>query len=239
MPFNILALPPELISNITDQVDDAETRRSLSRTCSELRAFAEGKLYENVFRTRTGLIPRLLVAIVSRPERAKAIRSIETRCRSGEELDTLAAVIQRSHKVTDLTLESPFCNNCYRKGFESSWQAVLPQLLRDAGNSSKLTTLTIHWSGRGQRYYSITSGIAGIFSHPTLKNLALSCATLDGCGLEGLRETPKRSTALTCLTFIECDIQLPALEIILSLPKKLTHLHLGRWLSDWSYRRAC
>lgn len=231
MVFPILNLTAELVSHIVDQIDDAEAFRSLSQTCSQFQALAEPKLYETVFRTRTGLVPRLLNAINSKPYRAKSIRSIETRCRSGDltELNDLATIIGKSSNLENLILESPYCNSCYGQA-EPLWQDVLPRLLHDLGHFSKLTTLTIHWSERDERYWLVTPGMRGIFSHLTLKHLTMSCAALHGAELKRLKETPAKSTSLTSLTLIECEITLSALETILSLPKALSHLSLGQFV---------
>lgn len=68
--------------------------------------------------------------------------------------------------------------------------------------------------------------ISSILILPSLERLTVSCAGI----IKTLPDltTYYGKTALTDLTFIECEVPIDALGIILSLPKALTSLHLGQ-----------
>lgn len=67
-----------------------------------------------------------------------------------------------------------------------------------------------------------------MFKHPTLRNIALSCLNFDG-QLQ-VSESEKKTTPLQSLTLIECNVGVPFLDNVLSLPKALKELSIGERL---------
>jgi hypothetical protein len=222
---------------IIDQIEDHDTLRSLARTSSQLQRLTEPLLYESIF-LRTGKqAARLLEGTTSRPERALSIHSLEARCTTKwarlQRLYALASIIKKSRSLEHLTVESPYCNDRYSQDDEE-WDDVLLKIMEPMTlgkdfidhNLAHLTRLTIHWSGKQKRYWPISSALAMIFAHPTLQSLTISCAHMRGLYIQCLNGS--QLTPLRSLEFIECNIDLTSLETILSLPKALESLSLGK-----------
>jgi hypothetical protein len=71
-----------------------------------------------------------------------------------------------------------------------------------------------------------------MFKHPTLRRITLSCLNFDariGAQLDISKEE-RKSTALQSLTLIECNVGVPFLDAVLSLPKALKELSIGERL---------
>lgn len=70
-----------------------------------------------------------------------------------------------------------------------------------------------------------------MFRHPTLRKITLSCLNFDAkIGHNDLTENERKSTPLQSLTLIECNVNVPFLDVILSLPKALNELSIGERL---------
>ena len=70
-----------------------------------------------------------------------------------------------------------------------------------------------------------------MFRHPTLQKITLSCLNLeDGSRLDDMSTDDRRSTPLQSLTLIECNVYVPFLAVVLSLPKALKELSIGERL---------
>ena len=67
-----------------------------------------------------------------------------------------------------------------------------------------------------------------MFKHPTLRHITLSCLNFDG-DLQ-ISESEKKTTSLQSLTLIECNVSVPFLDNVLSLPKALKELSIGERL---------
>jgi hypothetical protein len=67
-----------------------------------------------------------------------------------------------------------------------------------------------------------------MFKHPALRKITLSCLDFDG-ELQ-ISESDKKTTPLQSLTLIECNVGVPFLDDVLSLPKALKELSIGERL---------
>lgn len=75
---------------------------------------------------------------------------------------------------------------------------------------------------------------AAIFFHPTLRNLTISCTNFDAqIELADIPPGKLNSTPLQSLTFIECNVYMSLLDVVLSLPKALKELSVGERLHAW------
>jgi hypothetical protein len=67
-----------------------------------------------------------------------------------------------------------------------------------------------------------------IFLHPTLRRISISCCNFNSSiSIASIHPKILRSTALQSLTLIECNVWVPFLALILSLPKALKELSIG------------
>lgn len=75
-----------------------------------------------------------------------------------------------------------------------------------------------------------------MFLHPTLRKITLSCSHLEIDDLKSwdITDQQRKSTPLQSLTFIECNVNVPFLSVILSLPKALKELSIGERLYAFS-----
>ena len=113
MPLQLLELADELLLAIAEQIDDQESLRNAARTCSRLQALAEPFIYQHVFYTSRAQLISLSQSIEARPERAKAIRSIDSRVRYSTtdfDLTELVNLMRETVNLQAFTYESPFCN---------------------------------------------------------------------------------------------------------------------------------
>ena len=85
--------------------------------------------------------------------------------------------------------------------------------------------MTLHLSG-SERYWTIDEELSAIFLHPTLRGLTISCAELHQDALRWLRGTVR--TPLRKLELIECNLTVEALDILLSIPRALEELTIGK-----------
>ena len=76
-----------------------------------------------------------------------------------------------------------------------------------------------------RRYWEIGKEFSTMLAHPSIQNLTLSCADIHGSLIRQIKNLPL--TPLKRLTLIECNIDLAALDAILSRPRALEHLYLG------------
>jgi hypothetical protein len=75
-----------------------------------------------------------------------------------------------------------------------------------------------------------------MFKHPSLRNITLSCVNFDervGGQLDIALEE-RKSTPLQSLTLIECNVGVPFLDAVLSLPKALKELSIGERLHTFN-----
>lgn len=130
MRFPLLDLANELIVVILEHVDDPKELRAVALTCRHLQNLAEPLLYRSIFHTTGRQIVRLKEAITARKQRSHAIQIIESRCKLRQigNLQELASIIANSKNLTDLTIESPFCNYAYGSK-KTEWQRTMFDLL--------------------------------------------------------------------------------------------------------------
>lgn len=70
-----------------------------------------------------------------------------------------------------------------------------------------------------------------MFRHPTLRNITLSCLNFDGnIELDNVSPGDRISTPLQSLTLVECNVNVPFLALVLSLPKALKELSIAERL---------
>lgn len=128
-------LAPELLNTIFEHVEDEKTLQFIACSCSGPRAYAESRLYANFFHRTAGRWRQFLDALEVRPERAKAMRSIDSWCKFNRADGfgfRLSDVIIKSTKLEHLVLESPYCNHCYKRARnrDEEWRHVLPRNFR-------------------------------------------------------------------------------------------------------------
>lgn len=88
--------------------------------------------------------------------------------------------------------------------------------------------MTLHLTGLRdrERYLDITTDLSPLFAHPSVQDLTMSCVNIYEAYTERILAMPR--TPLKRLTLIECNIGLEALDNLLSLPRALEHLYLGK-----------
>ena len=88
----------------------------------------------------------------------------------------------------------------------------------------------LHLNGVGFEFWTLDRRSAVIFSHPTLLDLTLSSVNvLDDA--RALLADHRFTTPLKSLKLDECNVTVCGLQAILSTPKALEHLYIGKMTS--------
>ncbi|CAK1364880.1 unnamed protein product [Cercospora beticola] len=242
MALTLDSLPDELAGLIIDFLsNDSDALFNVAVTASRYQALAESVLWRRLFIQTGQGCKRILQALKTRRERATAIHEIELRATPREEigLQKFHKILSLTHNLRDLIIESPTCNH-RQWSKDGNWpiikQDIEALLLRSGSNVPStvgaaqpplqlLKRLTIHSNGEKTRYWSSMAIFPGLFLHPCLEELTISCVNFD-LGYENFPACQK-VTPLKRLTLIECNVHSRALLAILSLPRALEHLYLG------------
>jgi hypothetical protein len=113
MTFSLLSLVDELLLGVIEQIDFHKDLINFCLSCSHLQSLTEPFLYQNIL-IRTGReATRLKYAIIKRPIRARAIRSLQIRYLQdyASGIESLNPVLRLMSGLRNLTLESPCCND--------------------------------------------------------------------------------------------------------------------------------
>ena len=131
MTLSVLSLPNELIGNVFEYLRDAENLLSLITVCSRFNSIAESILYRSIFHRSGEAAVKLREAVEAKPQRAKHITIIDSRCKwqKRDGLLSLASVITNATNLRELAIESPYCNNAYGRETEL-WRSTMAELLK-------------------------------------------------------------------------------------------------------------
>ena len=88
----------------------------------------------------------------------------------------------------------------------------------------------LHLNGVGFEFWTLDRGSAVLFSHPTLLDLTLSSVNILDDARELLADH-RFTTPLKSLKLDECNVTVCGLQAILSTPKALDHLYIGKMAS--------
>ncbi|KAF1848998.1 uncharacterized protein K460DRAFT_404251 [Cucurbitaria berberidis CBS 394.84] len=239
----LLSLVDELLLNIIDQIDSHKTLCNLAATCIRFQGLVEPYVWRNLLVLRGAHARSIAVALDSREERVDYIKELSIRYKD----DYKDGIAELNHfmglmgKLRHLTLESPCPNNSeWRSGvYFDGWSTIdYTNLLTSAVYPRQglplalpcLQSLTLHSHGAGDRKFSLGRAVA-MFRHPTLRKITLSCLNFDGnMSLDDIPEDDRKSTPLQSLTLVECNVHVPFLAVVLSLPKALKELSIGERL---------
>lgn len=236
-------LPEEIGRLIVEHLQrDTGTLRSLCLVSSQFRTVTEPVLYREIF-FRTGQeCTNLLRNISARDERALSIRNLDARCEYGKEegLNCFPEVLRKASNLRELTVESPCANDSqYYKADDSNslmecmFQPLIEGLsIKDVASAihrplRTLKKLTLHWNGQGCRHWMLDGSFGAIFMHPGLTDLTISCVTIPDHALDNIEWEVR--TPLQYLNLTECNIGHSGLHSILSKPRALESLYLGRF----------
>ncbi|KAF2006018.1 hypothetical protein P154DRAFT_615936 [Amniculicola lignicola CBS 123094] len=236
--FDLYSFADELLLCIIEQINCRDTLCSLSATCSRLQGLTEPYIWGNLFVMRGDHARRIVQACSSEPHRLSLIQELSIRYKHTVEsgIEVLDTIMYQLEKLRHLQIESPCPNNDpwrnnrvefnsytridYTSLFEASVGTISPVPF------GQLQSITLH--GHNQDKPFVFGRNAIMFTHPTLRNITLSCCDFEAeVSLEDIPKDKLNSTPLKSLTFIECNIYLKLLDIILCLPKALEELSLG------------
>ncbi|KXJ94801.1 hypothetical protein Micbo1qcDRAFT_232210 [Microdochium bolleyi] len=239
--MDLLSLPPEVLLQVFDVLrtdGDIDSLRASLLVCRTMQGVAERALYHTIaFRKRSSM-QVLARALEADPRRLRYIQDLELQWSTlnyehgGIQPPDIAAMLN----LRRLLSESPECqpwalkNGGWKPDMQNCLNAFQEASLRSTITGPRplehLLSLTLHWSGDGERFWSVTPSCP-IFLHPTLREIKLSCVSI--VGPEGDDDTEWgagldefcHKTALESLHFEESLVSPRALERILSLPKSL------------------
>lgn len=239
--FSLGDFLPELLILVIEQLqEDLDSLRSLCLVCSDIRHLTEPVLYREILVRSGEQCDRLLTSLDKYPRRALGIQAINALWTYGQQsgLVAFSEIIMRSHNLKRLIFEGPLCNSGSYWQHDEGWGHFKPNLIDSlllAGSlphnkfslsSHRFKALTLHW-----QYGCWTDGgdLDILFTHPTLEELTLSCANIQGTMLGGYQDS--EHTPLRSLTLIECNFDCEGLRKVLSIPSALEYLHLGQYTS--------
>ncbi|KAF7375438.1 F-box domain-containing protein [Mycena sanguinolenta] len=237
MASPLLSVPTELLLNIAEAVDDAESLRSFALTCKFARLVAEPVLYRAVLVTTSSQASCLAQALQQQqpPARPELVHVLDLRPSYDQDadLEALTPLIGAMTELRALSMESPFANYGHWLSSEAHdrWEPLMQgfrALFLDAQcgiGLQNLTSLTIHWAGAGSPFWWLTE-FKPILTLPALQSLTVSNAVLDDDLIDGLA-TFAGTTPLTHLELIECFVSHKALDAVLALPRALRSCHMG------------
>ncbi|KAI8930944.1 hypothetical protein NX059_011959 [Plenodomus lindquistii] len=238
----LLSLVDELLLSIIDQIDVHETLCNLAATCMRFQGLIEPYIWRSVLVTKGGHARRVATALDSREERMEYIQELSIRYRDEDRvgIEELNHFLAHMSRLRHLTLETPCPNNSeWRQGmYFDGWSridftnllaaAVYPRLTMEL-TLPVLQSLTLHAHNAGAQKFVLGRAVT-MFKHPTLRNITISCLNFDGKIDEEQLEQSRKSTSLQSLTLIECNVSVPFLNAVLSLPKALKELSIGERL---------
>lgn len=241
-------LPYELIQAVVSHVHDLKDLCSLARVNMVFQELAEPRIYR-VILIRAGFHARNLAnSLKRRPVRAAWIRSLVDAClpTSFDGLLELPKVLPMMTNLEDLLLEAPDCNSFpaeTRRPWIAQQEAYHKLFLKAALPGTDLLpclrSCTLHFVDENRSLYSLAHHSI-IFLHPTLRNLTISCATIDPPKKLHpllLQNSLTNTTPLTTLSLVECDFHLQGLYHLVSLPRKLVSLSITEAIHYASYAR--
>ncbi|KAF2725141.1 hypothetical protein K431DRAFT_309337 [Polychaeton citri CBS 116435] len=240
MAFRILDLPNELIVSVTSHLDKSLDLQNLALTCKRLQTLTEPSLYNNIFFRSDSQLTRLIDSIATRQHRARSIRGIECRClpkrwNSDIGFERLPSLLAHAVNTKDFVFESPHCNDSKFEGHQK--HARMQRAIFESMSSTSsqnisqpslqhLQRLTIHMNGPGSPYWTLDGNSNAIVTHPTLQELTVSCVNITVNCTANIKDNFV-PTSLKKLVLDECNITPDGLLNLLTLPKALSHLHLG------------
>lgn len=243
MALTLGDLPPELVALIVTalvDIDGWSSPLSLAVTSSHYQDIVEDIIWRDLF-IRTGRnVRNIWAAIRKRPKRATYVRKIDLRSKHRHEigLQKLPKVLNMTHNLQELTIESPTCNYQRWRG-DGNWPHIsqdIQLLLRGSALQmpaslgggapalQMLKRLILHNNGDNSRYWNAPYEI---FVHPSVEEMTLSCANIT---FETIEDAPKFTTPLKHLTLIECEVSHAGLSAMLAYPRALESLYLGMFL---------
>lgn len=260
MVLELCDLPEELLAWVVEQLEgDLSSLRALTRTSYRFQDLAEPILYRHLLILRARQAERLLEKHdgALRPGLGDAddtvfwaVQSIDARLRveRGVKRDhvdgmrDVAALLWGTPNLRELTFEMPGINE--RLHHRGGWRGITEDdILRPIMDAalyrqpafaqspalSALKKLTLHMTGLRyrNRSWALTGWHNSIFAHPSIEDLTLSCATIHGrlCDLSSFDKTRLRK-----LTLIECNVTQEGFQMMLSMPRALEYLYLGKYI---------
>ncbi|KAF2787372.1 hypothetical protein K505DRAFT_213728, partial [Melanomma pulvis-pyrius CBS 109.77] len=230
----LLSLADELLLCIIDQVDSREALCSLAATCSRFQNLVEPYCWRSLLVRKGGHASRIALSLNNRVERIAFIQELAICYNNAYEhgIENLGGFMPHMDKLRHLTIESPCPNNSeWRRGAPfDSWTRIDYTTLFETASLPMLQSFTLHGHPSESRKCAF-GRTAIIFFHPTLRNITISCSNFDA-GINSANITPDKlkSSPLQSLKLIECNVYLPFLSVILSLPRALKDLSIGERL---------
>lgn len=244
----LLALVDELLLLIINQIDSKEALCNLASTCRRFQALSEPYIWRSLLVTNGDHARFIAAALDVREARADYVQELAIRYPDNdrEGIQELNHFIVFMRKLRHLTIESPCPNNVEwnveEKEFDG-WTKIDYATLLEASvyprkgvepTLSMLQSLNLHGHGPGDRKFTF-GRCAVVFLHPTIKRLTISCTNFDAkISHEDITDKQRKSTPLTSLTLIECNVNVHFLDVVLSLPKALKELDIGERLHAFS-----
>ncbi|KAF2186160.1 hypothetical protein K469DRAFT_706820 [Zopfia rhizophila CBS 207.26] len=241
--ITLLSLVDELLLCIIEHIDTQEALVNLATTCSRFQGLTEPFVWRSVLVRKGSHAREITNTLMKRPERASFIHDLAIRYASMHEkgIQDLNLVLPHLNKLRHLTIESPCPNNGpWRTGgveFTSQTRIDYTSLLEASIDPqlkpprlSMLQSLTLHGHGHGDNKFTFGRN-AVIFLHPSLRNLTISCSNFAAdITPDDIPQEMQKSTPLTSLTFIECNVSVELLDIVLGFPRALKELSIGERL---------
>jgi len=122
MQFDLFGLPEEIVLLIVEYVEDAADLQHLASTCRRLQELAEEKLWQALLIRRGRTARHIARCFHARPQRIKAVRTIQLPCKQGVVHDFTAVnnILRATVGVRELYFESPECNTTDEDTFENA-----------------------------------------------------------------------------------------------------------------------
>ena len=163
----------------------------------------------------------------------------------------LGLLLWHASKTTELIIESPFCNGGWKhanegSGFRrtvNSWfdpirgavpgyrftgPNIFPGINRSTAEPLRsLKKLTLHLSGVGREFLTLSPTYAAVFLHPTLEELHISSVNVPATTAS--HHPPGFRSRLRRLTLEEVNVTIDGLRNILRLPQSLEYLFIGEY----------
>ncbi|KAI5860930.1 hypothetical protein GGS23DRAFT_613053 [Durotheca rogersii] len=234
--MSLLVLPSELLLQVMGLLRESghvQSLQFLAHTCKRLRGPAEACLYSVAMFTTLSSLRLFLNNTRAEPRRNVYLRDLRL-LYSTEQYDhdqpPEPPDLTSFPSLTTFVSESPECQpwsvrpshwnvfmDSYIRAFEQG--SLLNEPVGLPRPLSSLKSLTLHWTGIGKRYWTITAACP-IFLLPRLQSLEISCARIEHIGPIDTGRF-HRQTQLESLTFTECTVSTEALHAVLSFPAAL------------------
>lgn len=129
MEFPLLDLPNELIALVVEAIDHVATLANLACTSRRVQELTEPVLWRHLLFSGSSTARGIVAAMNSRSKRADAVMSLNVPCdlHFGPDLAILASIMQTAKNVTEVTVQSPRCN---QEDFETAqeWSPMMDAL---------------------------------------------------------------------------------------------------------------